>query len=74
MATRALRLNYPPSLLREPIVYQLIRRFDLQVNIVRARIELEEGWLDVEISGPEPVLEQAAAWLREQGIDVQSPG
>jgi ABC-type methionine transport system ATPase subunit len=74
MATRTLRLGYPPSLLREPIVYQLIRQFDLQVNIVRARIELEEGWLDVELSGPEPILDQAEAWLRQQGIELQTPG
>ncbi|HET7009501.1 MAG TPA: NIL domain-containing protein [Anaerolineales bacterium] len=74
MATRIVRLNYPPSLLREPIVFQLIRRFDLQVNITRAQIELDEGWLEVELSGPGPVLDQAEAWLREQGIDIQPVG
>jgi ABC-type methionine transport system ATPase subunit len=73
MATRKLRLIYPPSLLREPIVSQLIRRFDLQVNILLARIELEEGWLVVEMNGPESVLEQAESWLRDQGIDLQPP-
>lgn len=74
MAIRRLRLNYPPSLLREPIVSQLIRRFDLQVNILLARIELEEGWLEVELNGAEPVLDQAESWLRDQGIDLQPPG
>ena len=74
MATRTLRLSYPPSLLREPIVYQLIRRFDLQVNIVRARIELEEGWLEIELTGADPVLSQAETWLRGQGIDILPAG
>jgi ABC-type methionine transport system ATPase subunit len=74
MATRRLRLSYPPSLLREPVVYQLIRRFDLQVNILRAQIELEEGWLEVELKGSKAVLDQAQAWLQQQGIDLQPVG
>ncbi len=74
MAIRKLRLVYPPSLLREPIVYQLIRRFDLQVNILLARIELEEGWLEVELNGPAPLLDESESWLREQGIDIQPAG
>ncbi len=74
MAIRKLRLIYPPSLLREPIVYQLIRRYDLQVNILLARIELEEGWLEVELNGPAPLLDEAESWLREQGIDLQPAG
>ena len=74
MAIRKLRLVYPPSLLREPIVYQLIRRFDLQVNILLARMELEEGWLEVELQGPAAILDEADSWLREQGIDVQPAG
>jgi ABC-type methionine transport system ATPase subunit len=61
-------------LLREPVVYQLIRRFDLQVNILRAQIELEEGWLEVELKGSKAVLDQAQAWLQQQGIDLQPVG
>ncbi len=71
MATRTLRLNYPAALLREPILQQLIRNFEVAVNIRRAQISLEEGWLEIEAGGSEAELARSIVWLRQQGIDVQ---
>jgi ABC-type methionine transport system ATPase subunit len=70
MPNRTLRLNYPAALLRQPIIQQLIRKFEVSVNIVRAQISLEEGWLEIEIEGEEGELTRAEGWLREQGIQV----
>ncbi len=70
MPTRTLRLNYPPSLLRQPILNQLILRFKLTVNILQAHITLEEGWLEIEVSGEGQEIEQVIAWLEEEGIEV----
>ena len=70
MPTRTLRLNYPATLLRQPILHQLIRAFDLSVNILRAQISLEVGWLEIQADGPESELDRAQAWLNEQGIEV----
>ncbi len=70
MPNRTLRLNYPAALLRQPILQQLIRMFNVSVNIVRAQISLEEGWLEIEIDGTETELGRAQAWLASQGIEV----
>ena len=70
MPTRTLRLNYPATLLRQTILHQLIRTFDLSVNILRAQISLEEGWLEIQADGPETELDRAQSWLNEQGIEV----
>jgi ABC-type methionine transport system ATPase subunit len=70
MPTRTWRLNYPAALLRQPILHQLIRSFDLSVNILQAQITLEEGWLEVLAEGMEGELDRAQAWLKEQGIEV----
>jgi ABC-type methionine transport system ATPase subunit len=67
-----IRLSYPPSLLREPILYQLIREFKITVNITQAQITLEEGWLDIEIGGDHEEIERAIQWLSSQGIEVIS--
>jgi ABC-type methionine transport system ATPase subunit len=72
MPTRTLRLNYPATLLRQPILHQLIRTFDLSVNILRAQISLDEGWLEIQAEGTDSELERAQAWLRLQGIEVIS--
>jgi ABC-type methionine transport system ATPase subunit len=70
MLTRKLRLNYPPSLLRQPILNQLILRFDLTVNIHQAQISLEEGWLEIEASGEDQEIKNAISWLEGEGIEV----
>jgi ABC-type methionine transport system ATPase subunit len=70
MPSRSLRLNYPASLLRQPILNELIRTFDLSVNILRAQISLEEGWLELQVDGAESELDRAIAWLDQQGIQV----
>ena len=43
MATQILRLNYPPSLAGQPIIQQLIRQFELIVNIRQAQITFTRG-------------------------------
>ncbi|HEY45260.1 MAG: hypothetical protein AMJ88_04390 [Anaerolineae bacterium SM23_ 63] len=70
MPTRTLRLIYPPSLLRRPILNQLILSYELTVNIYRAQITLEEGWLEVEVLGEDQVIENAISWLEKAGIEV----
>lgn len=73
MGTRILRLIYPPSLISKPILYQLIKRFQIEVNIREAHITLEEGWLEVELNGETQELNRAAHFLEEKGIEVVHP-
>jgi ABC-type methionine transport system ATPase subunit len=72
MPTRTLRLNYPPSLLRQPILNQLILHYEITFNIVQAQITLEEGWLEIEAEGEDEEIEHAISWLKEEGITVVS--
>jgi hypothetical protein len=48
----------------------LILRYELTVNIHQAQITLEEGWLEVEVSGEDQEIERAISWLEEEGIEV----
>jgi len=72
MPTRTLRLNYPPSLLQQPIINQLIRRFDLTVNILQAHITLEEGWIEIQATGESASLDEAVAWLANEGLTIEA--
>ena len=72
MSSKIMRLIYPPSLLREPILTQLIKRSELTINILQAQITLEEGWLEVEFSGSAEEIERAIEWLKVEGIEVTS--
>jgi len=72
MASKRLILNFPAHLVDQPVTYQLIKKFDLRVNILRARITpREEGRLVVEVSGRKSNLEAGLRYLAESGLAVQ---
>lgn len=69
---RSYRLTYPTTLLRRPILNQLIKTYPLTVNILQAHITIEEGWLEVELSGEITAMNQAVEWLENEGIEVEA--
>jgi ABC-type methionine transport system ATPase subunit len=72
---QVLRLIYPPSVVNVPIVNQLVRNFsELTINILRAEVNPEEGWLEVQLVGKAGNIEAATDWLRQQGVEVQVLG
>ena len=70
MSTRTIKLKYPHSLLRRPIINQVILDFEVSVNIIQAQISSEEGWMEIQISGEGREIARAMAWLEEIGIQV----
>ncbi len=71
MAEQNVRLIYPPSVVNVPVIHQLIRRFDVTINIIRAEISADHGWLEIQVTGSPPLIDEAFSWLKSQGIDVQ---
>lgn len=71
MPDQVIRLLYPPHLLDVPIINQLIRRFDLTFNIIRAEVAPEFGWVDLQLTGSSAAIESGITWLTGQGIEVQ---
>lgn len=73
MTEQVIRLLYPPLKRKTPIINLLIRKYqDLKVNILSAKMNTIENWLEIQIVGRAPVIENAIYWLREQGIEVQT--
>ena len=72
MSDQVVRLVYPPALLSVPVINQLIRRYDITVNILRAQIGGEDRWIEVQLAGNAAVIEDAINWLKEIGIEVQT--
>ncbi|MGE0824147.1 MAG: NIL domain-containing protein [Candidatus Binatia bacterium] len=64
-------LTYPPRLIREPIIYLLIKKFDVIPNIRGANISDEMGLLAVELEGEQGQIDQAVAWLKSQNVTVE---
>ena len=64
-------LTYPKRLVREPLIYQLSRTFDVVFNVRGASVNEEIGIIALELDGDADVIEAAVAWLREQGVTVE---
>jgi ABC-type methionine transport system ATPase subunit len=71
MSDQVIRLIYPESLLSVPVINQLIRRYDLTVNILRAQIGGGQRWMEVQLDGNPIVIDEAIKWLKDQGIQVE---
>lgn len=71
MPDQVVRLIFPPHLLDIPIINQLIRRYELTFNILRAEVTTQEGWVDIQLTGNAAAIEDAITWLSGQGIEIQ---
>jgi ABC-type methionine transport system ATPase subunit len=71
VATRKVVLKYPENLIKEPLLFRMVRRFDVMPNIRRARVTDTDGEMTVELEGTPENLEAGLAFLQEQGVIVE---
>ena len=65
------RLTFPPALIQEPILYRLVKDFDIVINIRRADVKADVGWVVLEMDADqEDTLQRGVAWLKGQGVEV----
>ena len=64
------RLTFPPDLIQQPILYRLVKDFDIVINIRRADVKADYGWVVLELEAPEATLQRGVAWLKQQGVQV----
>ena len=68
----ALRLfvSFPEELVERPMIYEMIKRFDVVPNIRRANVEVHSGWVILELSGPHDACDAAIEYLEQLGCSV----
>jgi ABC-type methionine transport system ATPase subunit len=64
-------LTYPKKLVKEPLIYQMTRKFDLVFNVRSASVSEEIGIIALELDGPKAEIEAAVEWFRSQGVTVE---
>ncbi len=70
MNSMKLKLIYPEEKIKEPILSRLCKTFDVDINIRKANVQENIGWLELELMGTEEEIEKAIDWLVKQGIEV----
>lgn len=72
MVSKRIVLTFPHKLLDKPVVYKLVKDFDLVFNILQAKISpKEEGVLVLELTGKKENYAKGVKYLTELGVNIQ---
>ncbi len=72
MATRRIKLIFPPELIKEPLIFTMAKKYDVMPNIRRARVTESVGEVILELEGTEQQLEDGIAFLTARGVKVEA--
>lgn len=70
---RHVQLSFPPGPATEPVIAEIVKRFDVVPNIRRAAIQDHAGWMVCDITGSDQALADAIAWMESIGVVVSDP-
>ncbi|HAC47409.1 MAG TPA: FeS-binding protein [Chloroflexi bacterium] len=71
MARRRLKLIFGPDMVKEPVIYQLGKQFELVTNIRRADVSKDQGWVLLEVIGEPDELDRGVEYLESRGVKVE---
>ena len=67
---RRVRLTYLDHMIRQPVIYQMGKDFDVVTNIRRAAIQENIAWVILELEGDEIEIDNALEWASSLGVRV----
>ena len=71
MSPKKIVLRFGPDISDKPIIYRLVKDYDLLISIVKANVNPQrEGTMVLDITGDQ--IEGGMNYLREMGVQVQS--
>ena len=73
VVTKRIVLKFPQRLVERPIIYRLVKDYDLEFNILKASITPEqEGLLVLELKGEQVEYDKGIDFLIKDGVQIQS--
>jgi len=63
-------VSFPEELVDRPLIYEVIKEFDVVPNIRRANVEGHSGWLILEVNGEQSQLDGAIGYFERLGCTV----
>lgn len=73
--TRKLMFFFPKCECEKPIIYHLVKDYDLIVNVYRAKVTPEEeGYLVLDVTGADECIQEACEYVKTFGVTVSYTG
>jgi L-aspartate semialdehyde sulfurtransferase ferredoxin len=57
---------------QEAWIWRLGRDFNVKVNVRKANVDSDFGWVQLELEGPVEEIQRATAWLMTTGLAVEA--
>ncbi|MFC2031757.1 NIL domain-containing protein [Chloroflexota bacterium] len=70
MAKQRVMFTFTPETIAEPIIYNLGQQFNVITNIFQAELNLDKGWIELELNGEVQNIEAVISWVTSRGVKV----
>jgi hypothetical protein len=70
MATKRVRFTFPEELIKEPLIYNLGKQFEVITNVRMADVDEKTGWVVLELEGEPGEIDRSIEWARAKGVRV----
>ena len=71
MVKKIVHLIFPQELIKKPVIYTMVRKYNVIPNVRRAKITEKVGEVTLELDGTKENLEKGRRYLERQGIKVE---
>jgi L-aspartate semialdehyde sulfurtransferase ferredoxin len=72
MTRVAINLTAGKDHVGQPWIWRVAREFNVKVNVMKANIDEDFGWVQIELEGPLEDVQRATAWLMTTGMHVEA--
>lgn len=70
MSNLRVKFTFPPTHIKDPIIWELGHQFNVITNIRRAEVGDTLGWVILELTGDEEQIDIGLNWVRSKGVRV----
>jgi hypothetical protein len=70
MTPTRLFVSFPEELVDRPMIYEIVKQFDVVPNLRRANVEAHSGWVILELGGEQGEVDRAIVYLESLGCTV----
>ena len=70
MGKQRVKFTFVDELVKEPIIYELGKNFDIVTNIRRADVGEDTGWVVLELDGEETEIKRGLDWVSSTGVRI----
>ena len=74
MGKHRVKFAFEEELVKQPVIYELGRKFEIVTNIRRADVGEEVGWVVLELDGEETEIKRGLEWVSSTGVRVDPLG